>query len=178
LAIFLTEPAVKPDEIWGYVSPRGILRVRGEMFRVAIGAVGIVAEKNEGDMGTPIGAHRLRRVYYRADRIAKPVSIVPVEVLSPEDGWCDDSADSAYNRFVRLPYPGRHESLWRQDGVYDLIGVLGWNDQPPVAGRGSAIFLHVAREDFAPTEGCVAMALAELRHVLTLGLAGVVVEGC
>ena len=93
--------------------------------------------------------------------------------LAPHDGWCDDPADAAYNRPVRLPHAARHEALWRGDGVYDVIGVLGWNDSPPVRGaqaRGSAIFLHLARDDWAPTEGCVALARADLLAVLAAGL--------
>ncbi len=78
---------------------------------------------------------------------------------------------------MRLPHPGRHEALWRADGVYDLLGVLGWNDDPVRPGRGSAIFLHLARPDFAPTEGCVALSEPDLRRVLEFGLDGVMVEG-
>ena len=86
--------------------------------------------------------------------------------LRPEDGWCDDPDDAAYNRPVRLPYAASHERLWRDDGIYDVIVVLGHNDDPPVPGRGSAIFLHVARPDYGPTAGCVALALADLLTVL------------
>jgi L,D-peptidoglycan transpeptidase YkuD (ErfK/YbiS/YcfS/YnhG family) len=98
---------------------------------------------------------------------------VPVEPLAPQDGWCDDPDDPGYNRMVTLPYAGRHEELWRADGLYDVIGVLGWNDDPVMRGRGSAIFLHVARADFAPTEGCVALPLAELLALLASGCLGV-----
>ncbi len=82
-------------------------------------------------------------------------------------------ADPAYNQPVALPHPGRHERLWREDAVYDIVGVLGWNDDPVRPGRGSAIFLHVARPDFAPTEGCVALALPDLRAALAAGLTGI-----
>ena len=95
---------------------------------------------------------------------------MPLEPIAPDDGWCDDPADADYNRMVRLPHPARCEELWRDDALYDLIGVLGWNDAPVVRGRGSAIFLHVARPDFAPTEGCVALAATDLRAVLAAGL--------
>ena len=74
---------------------------------------------------------------------------------------------------VRLPYEARHEELWRRDGLYDVVGVLGWNDRPVERARGSAIFLHVASPDFAPTEGCVALALADLRGLLDRGLTGI-----
>ena len=86
--------------------------------------------------------------------------------ITPADGWCDDPDAADYNRLVRLPCTARHERLWREDGLYDLVVTLGYNDDPPHPGRGSAIFLHVAREDYAPTEGCVALAPQDLLAVL------------
>jgi L,D-peptidoglycan transpeptidase YkuD (ErfK/YbiS/YcfS/YnhG family) len=139
----------------------------GTVLRAAIGKGGIVAHKEEGDGGTPFGLLPLRRVLYRADRVARPVAQVPVEPIAPNDGWCDDPLHADYNRMVQLPHSARHEALWRPDEVYDVIGVLGWNDAPVERGRGSAIFLHVARRDYAPTEGCVALALPDLLKVVT-----------
>jgi L,D-peptidoglycan transpeptidase YkuD (ErfK/YbiS/YcfS/YnhG family) len=108
----------------------------------------------------------MRRLYYRPDRVAVPVSALPLEALRPQDGWCDAPADPAYNRPVQLPYAASAESLWRADGVYDLIVALGYNDAPPVPGAGSAIFLHVARPLYPATEGCVALSLDDLIAVL------------
>jgi L,D-peptidoglycan transpeptidase YkuD (ErfK/YbiS/YcfS/YnhG family) len=150
----------------------GTVSFQGRVFRAALGRGGIRLDKREGDGATPSGALPLRRVLYRADRVARPDCAVPVEPLAPDDGWCDDPAHPDYNRMIRLPHPARHEALWRDDGVYDIIGVLGWNDQPAIRDRGSAIFLHVARPDFAPTEGCVALALPDLRYLLAAGLTG------
>ena len=113
---------------------------------------------------------------YRADRVRRPVASVPVEPLAPQDGWCDDPAHQDYNRAVSLPHNARCEELWRQDSVYDVIGVLGWNDAPVVAGRGSAIFLHVARPNYAPTEGCVALECADLVRLLAGGCCGIEVK--
>ena len=138
----------------------------GATYRAALGRGGVRADKREGDGATPLGLLPLRRVLYRADRIAPPECAVSIEPLSPNDGWCDDPSDTHYNRMERLPYHASCEQLWRSDGQYDVIGILGWNDAPVLAGRGSAIFLHVARPDYAPTEGCVALVLADLRHVL------------
>ena len=150
----------------------GTVIFQGRVFRAALGRGGIRQDKHEGDGATPSGALPLRRVLYRADRTPRPDCAVAVEPLAPDDGWCDDPAHPDYNRMIRLPHPARHEALWRDDGVYDIIGVLGWNDQPAVRDRGSAIFLHIARPDFAPTEGCVALALPDLRHLLAAGLTG------
>ena len=153
--------------------PDGMLRFRGAEYRAAFGRGGIRTDKQEGDGATPAFSLPLRRVLYRADRVARPLASVPVEPLAPYDGWCDAPGDAAYNRMVRLPYGGRHEELWRRDALYDVIGVVGWNDSPVVTGRGSAIFLHVARPDFAPTEGCVALPLRELVALLASGCLGV-----
>ena len=135
-------------------------------WRCAIGPAGITADKREGDGATPSGCFALRRVLYRPDRLARPETLLPAAALAPEDGWCDDPADAAYNRPVRLPYGASHERLWRDDGIYDIVVILGHNDDPPVPGAGSAIFLHVARPDYGPTQGCVALALPDLLAVL------------
>jgi L,D-peptidoglycan transpeptidase YkuD (ErfK/YbiS/YcfS/YnhG family) len=152
------------------VTPDGRFVLRGETYRAALGRGGVRADKSEGDGATPLGLLPLRRVLYRADHGRPPACAVPIEPLAPEDGWCDDPTHRDYNRMIRLPHPGRHERLWRDDAVYDLIGVLGWNDAPVERGRGSAIFLHAARPDFAPTEGCIALPEPVLRQVLAAGL--------
>ena len=160
------------------VTPDRVLRLGGIAVRVALGRGGLrgAAEKQEGDGATPTGILPLRRVLFRADRGKPPAAAVPVEPLAPDDGWCDDPGHPDYNRMIRRPHAARHEALWRDDAVYDLIGVLGWNDAPAVPGRGSAIFLHVARPDFAPTDGCVALAPADLRRVLAAGLREIEVQ--
>jgi L,D-peptidoglycan transpeptidase YkuD (ErfK/YbiS/YcfS/YnhG family) len=135
-------------------------------YRAALGRAGIVRHKQEGDGGTPAGLLPLRKILYRADRLARPAACVPVEPIAPADGLCDDPSHRDYNKMVRLPHDSRCEELWRRDALYDLIGVLGWNDNPVQRGRGSAIFLHVARADYAPTEGCVALALHDLVQVV------------
>lgn len=155
------------------LNPDGRWLWRGQTLRASLGKGGVRTHKEEGDGATPAGLLPLRRVLYRADRVKPPRCAVPVEPLTPTDGWCDDPLDPAYNRMVRLPFGGHHEELWRRDGLYDVVGVLGWNDQPVVKGRGSAIFLHVARPDGGPTEGCAALPLPDLLRVLAEGLTGV-----
>lgn len=162
----MADPA--PDTI-ARLSADGFLHFRGATYRAAFGRGGIHAHKQEGDQATPAALLPLRRVLYRADRITRPRTTLPVEPIAPNDGWCDDPANPAYNQQVQLPFPARHEELWRRDALYDLIGILGWNDKPVVRGRGSAIFLHVARGDFAPTEGCIALELADLLRILEAG---------
>jgi L,D-peptidoglycan transpeptidase YkuD (ErfK/YbiS/YcfS/YnhG family) len=133
----------------------------------------MTAHKQEGDGATPRGVLPLLRVLYRADRLAPPRCAVPLEPIGPDEGWCDDPADAAYNRPVKLPYPARHEELWRGDALYDVVGVLGWNVAPVVRGAGSAIFLHVASGDYAPTAGCIALALPDLQACLAAGLTSI-----
>ena len=153
-----------------HIGVDGVLSVAGQRFRGALGKNGVRVRKEEGDGTTPAGLLVLRRVLYRADRLATPVCAVPVEPIGPADGWCDDPGHADYNRMITLPHEARHEALWRAEGLYDIVGVLGWNDAPVMRGMGSAIFLHVARTDFSPTEGCIALGLADLRRVLAMGL--------
>ena len=152
------------------VHPDGRLVMCGFVLRAALGRGGVRAHKQEGDGATPAGLLPLRRVLYRADRTPVPACHVPVEPIAPDDGWCDDPGHQDYNRRISLPHQARHEALWRADGLYDVIGVLGWNDAPVKRGLGSAIFLHVASPGYAPTEGCVALALPDLRQVLAAGV--------
>lgn len=154
----------------------GLWRMGPALVRASLGRGGVRADKLEGDGATPLGLLPLRRVLYRADRVRRPRAVVPVSPLAPQDGWCDDPASKDYNRPLRLPHPDRHEALWRDDALYDVIVVLGWNDAPPVPGRGSAIFLHVARPDGGPTEGCIALPLPDLLAALDAGLTAVQVE--
>lgn len=145
----------------------GILRLGEQSFHCALGPAGIVREKSEGDGGTPVGAFPLRQVMYRPDRIEPPHTRLPVRALSDHDGWCDDPGHTAYNRLVALPHPARHERLWRDDLIYDVIVEVGFNDDPPVSGKGSAIFMHVAREGYPPTAGCIALQTDDLLQVLS-----------
>jgi len=157
------------------VTSNGILSIGSATCRTALGRGGVRADKHEGDGATPIGLLPLRSVLYRADRLTAPTCAVPVRTIAPHDGWCDDPAHPAYNQPVPLTINASAEALWRDDPVYDIIGVLGWNDAPVRPGFGSAIFVHVARPDYAPTEGCVALAPDDLRRVLAMGLTEILV---
>src|SRR5579883_1455252 len=107
------------------VHPDGRLVIGGQILRAALGRGGVSHDKQEGDGTTPAGLLPLRRVLYRADRLRTPQCVVPTEPIGPNDGWCDDVAAPAYNRMVQLPYDGHCEELWRQDDIYDVIGVMG-----------------------------------------------------
>jgi L,D-peptidoglycan transpeptidase YkuD (ErfK/YbiS/YcfS/YnhG family) len=145
---------------------RGTLSVG--LFRVpcALGYSGIRADKREGDGATPRGRFALRRVLYNPSRGPRPQTRLPVGRIARDDGWCDAPRDRNYNRAVRHPYPASAERLWRKDCLYDLIVVLGHNDWPRVRGRGSAVFLHIAHDDFRPTQGCIAVRAPDLRRII------------
>jgi L,D-peptidoglycan transpeptidase YkuD (ErfK/YbiS/YcfS/YnhG family) len=150
----------------------GLLTWGGRAYPCAIGKAGALpaADKREGDKATPLGQYPLRWVYARPDRIPHVETRLEVRWLSPADGWCDDPSDPAYNRPVSLPYAASAEHLWRDDGLYDLIVVLGHNDDPVTPGAGSAIFLHCCAFDgqgaMKPTLGCIALPKADLLEIL------------
>ena len=148
----------------------GWLRWPGGEARCALGRSGVTPaeSKREGDGASPLGAWQMRRAYWRPDRLARPASGLPLAPLIAEAGWCDDPADAFYNRPVILPCAAGHEKLWREDHVYDLIVELGYNDDPVVPGKGSAIFLHIARDDYAGTQGCIAFARDDLLELVPL----------
>ena len=156
------------------VSRNGSLALTTGTVRAALGRSGVTkaSNKREGDGATPLGCYALRRVLFRADRVEQPHTRLPCRPLRPDDGWCDAPEDPAYNRPVRRPYPASHEALWREDGLYDIILVLGHNDDPPMPGAGSAIFLHCKRDDYAPTEGCVALDPSDVSRLLAAASPG------
>jgi L,D-peptidoglycan transpeptidase YkuD (ErfK/YbiS/YcfS/YnhG family) len=144
----------------------GILTLGSMTVKCALGRSGRRTRKREGDGATPIGRWCLMAVFYRADRVARPVTKLPVKVLHPGSGWCDAAGDRNYNRPVRHPYAASAERMWRDDPLYDLVVVTNHNQRPRVQGGGSAIFMHIARDGYLPTEGCIALSERDLRTVL------------
>jgi L,D-peptidoglycan transpeptidase YkuD (ErfK/YbiS/YcfS/YnhG family) len=137
-------------------------------WRCVVGAGGVREDKVEGDGATPVGEFPLRRLYFRNDRLVLPKVRLPARPIGEHDGWCDDPRSPAYNRLVRIPNEWSHERMWREDGLYDLMVVVGYNDDPPEGEWGSAIFLHIARDDMGPTRGCVAFARDDLLELVSL----------
>lgn len=157
----------------------GQIELNERTVRCALGKAGVIAaaDKREGDNRSPLGVWAIREVLYRPDVYPTgPTTALPVAAMAPDDGWCDAPGDPAYNRPVKLPYPASAERLWRDDAVYDLVGILAHNDDPPVPGMGSAIFLHLAREDYSGTEGCVALAREDLEALLAIAKPGDAIE--
>jgi L,D-peptidoglycan transpeptidase YkuD (ErfK/YbiS/YcfS/YnhG family) len=136
------------------------------VYRVALGQAGLSTRKREGDGATPIGRFALRQVLYRADRGMRPRTVLPMRAIKTSDGWCEQPHDPNYNRLMKLSPRHTGDRLKREDHLYDVILVLGYNDMPRVRGRGSAIFAHLAREGYKPTAGCIGLSRHDLLMLL------------
>jgi L,D-peptidoglycan transpeptidase YkuD (ErfK/YbiS/YcfS/YnhG family) len=145
---------------------RGVLRAGGLTLPVALGRGGIKANKREGDGGTPRGVFGLKQLWWRSDRHPRPRTMLPVRRIRPDDGWCENPADRHYNQRITVPKDSKADRLRRNDELYDFIIELDHNTRPRVAGRGSAVFIHVARDGYAPTAGCVALSMPALRRLI------------
>jgi L,D-peptidoglycan transpeptidase YkuD (ErfK/YbiS/YcfS/YnhG family) len=155
---------------------RGVLTAGALAVPVALGRGGIKANKREGDGATPRGSFRLRRLWWRGDRHARPRTLLPIRRIADDDGWCEDPADRHYNQPVKVPPGSKADRLTRQDLLYDFIIELDHNTRPRVSGRGSAVFIHIARDGFRPTAGCVALTMPALRRLIPRLSAGTRIE--
>ena len=146
---------------------QGWLVAGGKTLPVALGRSGIRALKREGDGGTPVGSFHPVRLWWRADRLPRPQTPLPVRRIGPDDAWCEDPTDRRYNRAFKRSANEPGDRLCREDGLYDLILEIDHNTRPRAAGLGSAVFVHVAREAFGPTAGCVALRRDALLKLLS-----------
>lgn len=160
--ISLIEVTRKP----GAALHHGIMRIGATTIDCSLGRSGITARKHEGDGATPIGDHRLLYGYARRDRMRLPASQLMLEEPGPSDGWCDDPTSGLYNQPISLPTNFSHETLCRDDRLYDVCIVLDYNISQKAKNRGSAIFFHLTREDNGPTEGCVAISPQHMKILL------------
>ncbi len=161
-----------------------IVLATGHSYPCSVGKNGIAAAKQEGDNKTPVGSFPLRRVFYREDRLSSSELATlnrmkergfSVQALTHDDGWCDDASSPYYNQYIKLSTfnPDKvphHENLWLDNHSYDVIVVLGFNDNPVISDNGSAVFMHVARQtpagNYKPTAGCVAFSKHDLLQLL------------
>lgn len=165
------ETLIKPDGVY--------IQWHDQILKAAIGRNGLIAaeDKIEGDFKTPKGHYRVTHGYYRPDKLDCPKSIIPFTAIHSSFGWCDEPSHALYNQKIKKPFDASHEDLWRDDGVYDLILVTDHNTNPIAPGKGSAVFIHVARENFEPTAGCLALRKQDLLMIVEsceTGLAWVV----
>jgi L,D-peptidoglycan transpeptidase YkuD (ErfK/YbiS/YcfS/YnhG family) len=160
------------DVIRVYRSPldhrRGRVVAGNLVLPCALGRSGTTHRKREGDGGSPVGRFPLLQAFYRPDRGPRPRTGLKIRALRPTDSWCDDPADRRYNKLVPLPFRPSHEEMWREDYLYDIVVDIAWNRGPIQKGKGSAIFLHLARPGFEPTAGCVAVHRRDWRRLLAL----------
>ncbi|MDD3663455.1 MAG: L,D-transpeptidase family protein [Candidatus Pacebacteria bacterium] len=143
-----------------------LLSIDGVSFFCLFGEKGITEDKIEGDLKTPIGVFKIDKIFYRADKIEKPESPIETVPISKDDGWCDDKNREEYNSLIKLPFDGRFENLWREGDEYDIIITLDYNTSPVIKGKGSAIFIHVAKENMNYTEGCLALKKEDLIKII------------
>lgn len=137
-----------------------------ETFPCTHGRNGFTTSKMEGDGATPVGSFPFRRSFYRADRISKPITSLPLQAITPSCGWCDDPDSEQYNKYIQKPFDGSHEDLWLERNIYDLIIVVGHNDDPPAPHKGSAIFIHLTSHEKGPTQGCIGLDQVSLLKIL------------
>tara|TARA_E500000075_G_C6813191_1_gene231804 strand:+ start:115 stop:606 length:492 start_codon:yes stop_codon:yes gene_type:complete len=146
---------------------KNLLRFNGNSYTCAIGKNGVTAEKNEGDGCTPLGEYSLGCIYFRKDKLVLPDVKLPTIAIDKNAGWCDDVASNDYNRPIAFPFKYSAERLFRDDGIYDIVCVINYNSDPVIKGKGSAIFLHIARNDYSGTEGCIALQQNDLIQLLS-----------
>lgn len=145
----------------------GKLLFETKSYPCIFGKAGLTLDKKEGDMKTPIGKFPLRRCFYREDKMGDIQTVLEKRIIQENDGWCDDVRSEYYNRLVSLPFKGRHEKLWRDDEAYDLFIEIGYNDDPVISAKGSAIFLHVMHEDKRPTAGCLSLSKEDFIELIS-----------
>ena len=143
------------------------LFIKDKKLQCAIGRGGLKKNKVEGDLSTPIGAFKFNKIYYRADKLGETNFEIDSSIIQKNDGWCDDEKSKFYNQYIQFPFNESAEHLYREDDIYDILCVLNYNTSPIIPGLGSAIFLHVARSNFAGTEGCIALDKKALTKIAT-----------
>jgi len=148
------------------INKSGYLKYKNFKFRCSLGKAGIKIKKKEGDQVTPKGIFKVIKIYYRKDKIKKIISPIKKIQIKKNMGWCDDPKSDLYNQQIKLPSKFSYEKLYRKDGLYDIILVLNYNTSPIVKKNGSAIFIHIAKRKFKPTEGCIGLKKNDLIKLL------------
>jgi L,D-peptidoglycan transpeptidase YkuD (ErfK/YbiS/YcfS/YnhG family) len=149
------------------INKSGLIKYKNFKFRCALGKAGIGEKKREGDNITPIGTFKIVKIYYRSDRIKKISSKFGAIEIKKNMGWCDDPNSQNYNQLVNLPSRYGHEKLFKKNNIYDIIVVLNYNMKPVIKNKGSAVFIHVAKKNYQPTQGCVSLKKNDLLKLLS-----------
>jgi L,D-peptidoglycan transpeptidase YkuD (ErfK/YbiS/YcfS/YnhG family) len=149
------------------INKSGYLKYKDLKFKCALGKAGIGKKKREGDNITPTGTFKIVKIYYRSDRVKKIASKFRQIEITKNMGWCDDPNSKNYNQLINLPSKYNHEKLFKKNNIYDLIIVLNYNMKPVIKNKGSAIFIHVAKKKYQPTQGCIALKKNNLLKLLS-----------
>ena len=149
------------------INKSGYLKYNDIKFKCALGKSGIRKKRTEGDNITPKGTFKIIKIYYRKDRIKKINSVFKIIEIKKDMGWCDDPESKKYNQLIKLPSKYRHEKLFRNDRIYDLIIVLNYNMGPVIKNKGSAIFIHIAKNNYNKTKGCIALKKKDLIEIVS-----------
>ena len=149
------------------INKSGYLKYQYLKFRCALGRAGISKKMTEGDNITPKGIYKIVKIYYREDRIRNITSGLKLIKIKNNMGWCDDVRSNYYNKQIKINKKISHEKLYRKDNVYDIVVVLNYNLNPIIKGKGSAIFLHVAKKNYNKTQGCIALKKSELLNLVS-----------
>jgi|TARA_B100001093_G_scaffold488899_1_gene526563 L,D-peptidoglycan transpeptidase YkuD (ErfK/YbiS/YcfS/YnhG family) len=126
-------------------------------LRCSIGKRGITVNKKEGDQKTPKGTFKFKSIFYRKDKLSNLKSFIKKKIIKKNMGWCDDPKSRFYNKLIELPFKESAEKMWLKSGIYDIVLVLNYNLKPIIKNKGSAIFLHLAKRNYSPTKGCIAV---------------------
>ena len=149
------------------INKSGLIKYKNFKFRCALGKAGIVEKKREGDNITPTGTFKMVKIYYRSDRIKKISSKFRAIKIKKNMGWCDDPNSKNYNQLINLPSRYGHEKIFKKNNIYDIIVVLNYNMKPVIKNKGSAIFIHIAKKNYQPTQGCIALKKNDLLKLLS-----------
>ena len=149
------------------INKSGHLKYKNFKFRCALGKAGIGEKKQEGDNVTPAGNFKIVQIYYRSDRVKKISSKLRAIEITKNMGWCDDPNSKNYNQLINLPSRYGHEKLFKKNNIYDIIVVLNYNMKPVIKNKGRAIFIHVAKKTYQPTQGCIALKKNDLLKLLS-----------
>jgi len=150
------------------VRKSGYLKYKNFRFRCALGKSGIKKKIKEGDNITPIGIFEITKIYYRPDKVKKIKTSIQKIKIKKNMGWCDDPKSNYYNQQINLPSKFSYERLYRKDHIYDLLAVINYNVNPVIKNNGSAIFIHIAKNNYKPTKGCIALRKADLIKLLQI----------
>jgi L,D-peptidoglycan transpeptidase YkuD (ErfK/YbiS/YcfS/YnhG family) len=149
------------------VKKSGYLKYKNLKFRCALGKGGVKKKIIEGDNITPKGIFKIIKIYYRPDKIRKIKTLIKKIKIKKNMGWCDDPNSDFYNKQIKLPTKLSHEKLYRNDNLYDLIAVLNYNTNPIIKNKGSAIFMHIGKDSYKKTKGCIALKREHLIMIIS-----------